>query len=147
MTMQRRTLGRGRVIAALAGLALLVGCVLPWWRLGGTDGIPPVGGNGFEASGIVVFIVAIATLFLVALPYAAGDRPVAIDRWHAYALLAVAGWVGFSLRIVDLATSGALVFREPEQVVTNGPGLWVVAIGLIALSRAAFEIAHERHLR
>ena len=32
-------------------------------------------GNAFEGSGILVFLVGVATLALVALPYAVGDRP------------------------------------------------------------------------
>jgi hypothetical protein len=141
--MRRRTLGRGRSFAALAGLLLIAACVLPWWRLGGEEGIPAIGGNGFEASGIVVFLVGVATLFLVALPFAAGDRPVALDRALSYAALAIAGWLGFLLRFVDLLMSGALAFREPAQVLTNGPGLWLGAIGLAILSRAAYEVWRE----
>ena len=40
VTMQRRPLGRGRTLAAMAGLAIVVGCVLPWWTVGGTSGHP-----------------------------------------------------------------------------------------------------------
>jgi len=141
--MQRRTMGRARSLAALAGLLLVVACVLPWWRLGGEDGIPAVGGNGFEASGIVVFLVGIATLFLVALPFAAGDRPVGLDRALAYWALAIAGWLALVLRFVDLLTSGALTFREPAQVFTNGPGLWLAAVGLAVLSRATYQMSLE----
>lgn len=141
--MRRRTLGRARSLAALAGLLLVVACVLPWWRLGGEEGIPAVGGNGFEASGIVVFLVGVATLFLVALPFAAGDRPVGLDRALSYGALAIVGWLAFLFRFVDLLTSGALTFREPGQVVTNGPGLWVAALGLALLARAAYDVWRE----
>ena len=68
-----------------------VGCVLPWWKVGGASGIPAVGGNGFEGAGIIVFLVGIAALALVAPPYAAGDRPLGIDRWLSYLLLTVVG--------------------------------------------------------
>ena len=44
--------------------------------------------------GIVVFLVGIASLALVALPYAAGDVPVGLDRRLSFAMLAVAGWIG-----------------------------------------------------
>ena len=33
--MYRRPLGRPRVIAVLAALVMLVGCVLPWWASSG----------------------------------------------------------------------------------------------------------------
>lgn len=143
MTTNRRPAGQGRRLAVLAALVILAGCVLPWWRLGGGDGIPPISGNAFEAIGIVVFLVAVTTLAIVTLPYAAKDQPVLLDRWPVFSILAIAGWIALGLRILDLASSGALAFREPEQVITNGPGLWLVALGLIGLSRAAFEVAHE----
>jgi hypothetical protein len=141
--MHRRPLGFGRTLAAVAGLVMLLGCVLPWWRLGGESGIPPVGGNALEAAGIVVFLVAIATLALVALPYAVGDRPTALDRPLAYGVLAVVGWLGLAVRVLDLLMAGAFRFTEPAQVVTNGPGLWLAGIGLAILSRAVYRMTSE----
>ena len=143
MTMHRRPLGRGRTLAALAGALLAIGCVLPWWKVGGASGIPPIGGNGFEGSGIIVFLVGIATLALLALPYAAGDRPVGIDRWLSYLLLTIVGWIGFGIRAVALFVDGAFRFTEPVQVVTNGPGIWLAVIGLALLSRATYDMARE----
>jgi hypothetical protein len=124
--MHRRPLGRGRTLAALATPLLVIGCVLPWWQVGGTPGIPVETGNGLAGSAILVFMVGIASLALVALPYAAGDRPVGLDRWLSFAILAVAGWVGFAWRIF-----------------TNGPGLWLAGLGLVVLSRAVYEMARE----
>jgi hypothetical protein len=141
--MHRRPLGRGRTLAALATPLLVIGCVLPWWQVGGTPGIPVETGNGLAGSAILVFLVGIASLALVALPYAAGDRPVALDRWLSFAVLAVAGWVGFAWRIVDLAMIGALQFDQPAEVFTNGPGLWLAGLGLVVLSRAVYEMAGE----
>lgn len=147
MTMQRRPLGRGRTLATLAGLAIVVGCVLPWWTVGGTSGIPAVSGNGLEGSGVVVFLVGIATLALVALPYAAGDRPLGVDRWLSFALLAAAGWLAFVVRIVVLIGNGAFQFSEPAQVFTNGPGLWLAGAGLVMLARAAYNMSREPRYR
>lgn len=143
MTMHRRPLGRGRTLAALATPFLVIGCVLPWWQVGGTPGIPVETGNGLAGSAILVFLVGIASLALVALPYAAGDRPVGLDRWLSFAILAVAGWVGFAWRIVDLGFIGAFQFAEPTEVFTNGPGLWLAGLGLVVLSRAVYEMARE----
>ena len=39
MTLHRRPLGRGRWMAALGGVLMVVGSVLPWWQVGGTPGI------------------------------------------------------------------------------------------------------------
>jgi hypothetical protein len=141
--MHRRPLGRGRTLAALAGIVIVLGCVLQWWQVGGTPGITVESGNGFAGSGILVFLVGIAALALVALPYAAGDRPIALDRWLTFAILVVAGWIGFAWRIVDLALIGAFQFAEPADVLTHGPGVWLSGLGLLILSRAALEMAAE----
>jgi hypothetical protein len=143
MTMHRRPLGRGRTLAALGGGLMVVGCVLPWWQVGGTPGITAESGNGLAGTGILVFLVGIATIALVALPYAAGDRPVGLDRWLSYAILSVAGWIGFGWRLTELALIGAFQFGTPAQVVTNGPGLWLAGIGLVVLSRATWIMTRE----
>ena len=141
--MHRRPLGRGRTMAALATPLIVLGCILPWWRVGGTPGITAESGNGLAGSGILVFLVGIASLALVALPYAAGDRPIALDRWLTFAMLVVAGWIGFAWRIVELLLIGAFQFHEPADVLTHGPGVWLAGLGLVVLSRAVFEMAAE----
>jgi hypothetical protein len=143
VTMHRRPLGGGRTLAAVGGVLIIVGSVLPWWRVGGSSGIPVAGGNAFEGSGIIVFLVGVATLALVALPYAVGDRPTGLDRPLSYALLAVVGWLGFGWRVLDLLLSGAFTFSEPVQVFTNGPGLWIAGLGLAVLSRAVYRMTRE----
>jgi len=142
MTMHRRPLGQGRTMAALAGVIILVGCVLPWWQLGGGEGLPLVSGNAFEGSGIIVFGVGIATLALVALPYAS-ERPTGIDRWLSFAILAVAGWAALAWRVVDLLMTGAFSFDQPTEIFTDLPGLWVAGLGLVILSRAAYQMTRE----
>jgi hypothetical protein len=130
-------------MAAISGPIIVLGCVLPWWQVGGTPGIPMQAGNGFAGSGIVVFLVGVAALALLALPYAAGDRQVSLDRPLSFALLALAGWIAFAWRILDLALIGAFQFDQPAQLVTNGPGLWVTALGLGVLARGAYLMASE----
>ena len=134
-------------MAALSGLLMVIGSVLQWWQVGGTPGITAESGNGLAGSGILVFLVGIATLALVALPYAAGDRPVGLDRWLTFAILAVAGWIGFGWRVVELALIGAFQFSTPAQVFTNGPGIWIAGLGLVALSRAAWTMTRESAFR
>ena len=141
--MHRRPLGRGRTLAALAAPLIVLGCLLPWWRVGGTPGITVRAGIGLEGSGIVVFLVGVAALALVALPYAAGDRPLGLDRWLSFAVLAVAGWIGLAWQVVQLALIGAFQFQEPAEVLTNGPGVWLAGVGLAVLSRAVYEMAGE----
>ena len=144
MTMHRRPLGRPRTLAVLAAILLIVGSILPWWTSGGRDALPATSGNAFEGSGILVFIVALAVIALVTLPYAAGDRPVGVDRWLTYLVLLAIGWIGLLVRAADLLLQGAFAFREPADVVTRGPGILIVILGLIVLSTAVFEMAGER---
>jgi hypothetical protein len=132
----RRPLGRGRRLAAIAALIILVGCLLPWWQFGGDDGLPLRTGNAFEGAGILVFFAALATIALVTLPYAT-ERPVALDRGLSYLVVVVIGWIGLVLRAFDLFSIGALGLPN------TAPGLWLTALGLVVLSRAAYEIARE----
>jgi len=142
MTMHRRTVPRSRLLSAAGAIVTIVGCVLPWWTVGGADGLPVRSGNAFASYGILVFVAAIATLALVTLPYAS-TRPVSADRWLSYALIAGVGWVGFLARILDLFLSRAFSFQSPADAFLAIPGLWIAAIGLATLARAAFEMAGE----
>jgi hypothetical protein len=141
--MHRRPLGNGRTLAAIAGIVIVVGCILPWWRVGSADGLTQLSGNGLEGSGILVFLVGLATLALVTLPYAMGDRPTSIDRTLIYGILAIVGWIALGTRVVVLLLDDVFQFTEPAQVFTNGPGLWVAGLGLAILSRAVYLMARE----
>ena len=135
--MHRRPLGRGRWLAALAALIIVVGCLLPWWQVGGGDGLPVTSENGFVGSGILVFFAALATIALFTLPYAT-ERPVAIDGALSYVALAAVGWIGLVIRAVQLAMVNVdAIFPQ------RAPGLWLAALGLIFLGRAAYEIARD----
>lgn len=146
MTMHRRPVGRSRLLAAVGATIALVGCFLPWWTVGGKNGLPVLSGTGFESLGVLVFAAAIATLALVTLPYAS-ERPVPADRWSSYAIIAAVGWLGLAYRVVDLAMLRAFSFDEPADVVTHIPGLWLAGIGLAILARATYEMLQEPRLR
>ena len=146
MTMHRRPVGRSRFLAAIGALLALAGCFLPWWSVGGDNGLPVLSGTGFEGLGILVFGAAIATLALVTLLYAS-ERPVPADRWSSYAIIAGVAWLGFAYRIVELYTMRAFAFPEPADVITRIPGLWLAGIGLVILARATYEMLHELRLR
>ena len=129
-------------MAAAASLVLLIACVLPWYTAGGGSGIPAVTGNAFEGAGIVVFLVSLATLALIALPYAAGDVPIGIDGWRSFAVLAALGLVAYVVRLFGLVTGPA----GPGSLTPDrAPGLWLAGIALIALSWAAFDIFTVLH--
>src|SRR3954454_22988779 len=137
--MHRLPLGRARRIAFIASLVILVGCLLPWYVLGGNDGdMTAQVYKVWDGFGMLALIAALATIALIALPYAMIDRPDGVDRPILYAALAILAVVGVALFI-------PMFIFAPEGFLPNrAPGLWVTAIGVIALARAAYDIALER---
>jgi hypothetical protein len=135
MTIHRRPVSRSRWLAVVGAVVMLAGCLLPWYTFVGDAGSYAFA--AFRGSGMLNFIAALATLALVTLPYAAGDRPVALDRWPSYAILAGVALLGIALWPWDFRDelSGFL----PERA----PGFWLTAIGALILARAAFDIARE----
>jgi hypothetical protein len=137
--MHRRPLGGGRRLAGLAAIVIVAACFLPWWQTSSDLGLPPRAGNAFDGSGVLVFFVALAIIALLALPYAAGDVPVGLDRPLSFLILTVVGWLALAVRVVDLALANLdAVFPQRAY------GLWIAALGLILLSRAVYDIARER---
>lgn len=134
--MHRRPLGRGRTLVVLAAVVMLVGCVLPWFTFAGDLPVTPY--RAFDGSGILVFVAALAALALVALPYAAGDRPVAADRGLAYLLVALVALVGVVIWPIDLVGDYAAGLL-PDRA----PGWWIALGGLALFARATFDIFQE----
>ncbi len=141
--MHRRPLGRGRLLAAIGALIVLIGCVLPWYSIGGalSTGLPAETRNAFSDKGIVVFICALVVLALVSLPYAAGDKPVALDRALAYGIVLLIALGAFGWQAVSY------ILNDPAGMRPDlAPGAWLVAVGLIVFTRAVYEISAERRL-
>ena len=138
MTMHRRPLGRARRLAGIAAIVILVACFLPWFGTSTDAGLPPLSGNAFAGSGVLVFFVGLAVIALLALPYAAGDTPVTLDRPLSFLILTVLGWLALALRAIDLATANIEVLFP-----TRAYGLWLAALGLVILSRAVYEMRGE----
>jgi hypothetical protein len=135
--MHRRPLGNGRRLAFLGAVVVLVGCLLPWYTVGGDGGLPALVYRSFDGSGIASFLAALATIALIALPYAAGDRPVGVDRGVVFGLLAAAAIAGVVLWVPE-------VFETPEGLLPDRAyGFWLAAVGSIILGRAAYEIVLE----
>jgi hypothetical protein len=135
--MHRRPIGRGRMLAVVGALVVVAGTVLPWYAFRVEGGLPGRQFIGLAESGILSFIAAFGTLALVALPYAAGDRPVSADRGLAYVLLAGLAALGVAIwpfQVLD-DLSGLL----PDRAA----GWWMALVGVAILVRAAFEIVQE----
>jgi hypothetical protein len=141
MTIHRRPLGRARRLAGLAAILIVVACLLPWYGTSSDAGLPPISGNAFSGSGVIVFFVGLAVIALLALPYAAGETPMPLDRPLSFLILTVIGWLALAFRVVDLATANAEVLFP-----TRAYGLWLAAIGLALLSRAVYDMTRERRI-
>lgn len=131
--MIRRGLGRGRTLVALGAVIALVGCFLPWYTTPGAA-LPPLRGDAFDGAGILVFLAAVASLALIAYPYAS-DRPVTLDRPFSFGILAAIGVVGLVLRLVQLGSLGLLGL--PDRAL----GLWIAGFGVAIIAWGAAEIA------
>lgn len=140
--MHRRPLSRGRRLAVVGAIVVAVACLLPWYAIGGeASGLPARSVDAFGGlAGLLVFLAALAVPALVSLPYASGDRPVAIDRWPAYLVLLIVAVAGVALTVLSIVAGDLLIegFR-PDRA----PGLWLAAVGLIVLARATFEVWEE----
>jgi hypothetical protein len=135
--MHRRPLGGGRRLALLGAIVVIVGCVLPWYTLGGDGGLPPLVYRAFDGTGILAFLASLATLALIALPYAAGVRPLAVDRGLAFGVLAILAMAGLILWIPT-------VLDSPQGILPDRAyGFWITLVGVIMLGRAAYDISLE----
>ena len=134
--MNRRIIGRGRLLAGTGALHGLLGCFLPWYTGGGE--LPVRSSNAFDGIGIVVFLSAVAVLALIALPYAAGDQPLAINRPASFVAVVSIGVAGFAFRALQLFQADALGL--PDRAL----GFWLAAVGLAVAAWGAAEIVGER---
>ncbi|MFN8629330.1 MAG: hypothetical protein U0838_03140 [Chloroflexota bacterium] len=133
--MHRRSLGPARRLALVAGILLVVGSVLPWYQVGGAEGtLPATVYRAFDGSGILCFLAGLATLALLALPYAMGERPTPLDRGVSFAVLAVLAILGIVLWVPNILVNVA------GLIPTQAYGFWITVVGAVLLARAAFEI-------
>ena len=135
--MNRRSLGRGRLLVALGATTALLGSVPAWWTIGGTV-TPLRTGNGFEASGIVVFVCAVLLLALIVLPYATREGDSALDRPASYVILGLLAVAAFIFRLVEI--NGFEGLGLPDKA----PGAWLTGAGLLFVAWGVAEILGER---
>ncbi len=135
MMTARRPMSRGRKVAIGAAVVLLVGCLLPWYTFVGD--LPQLPFRAFDGSGVLAFVAALATLALVALPYAAGERRVSADRWLPHAMLTGLAMLGVLLWPFNFLDRPAGLL--PDRAL----GYWLAMAGTIGLAWAARDIARE----
>jgi len=134
---------RGRWIVTIGAIVLVGSSMLPWWQIGGGVGeLSTQSGVGISDGRVfLMFIVAVASLLLVTLPFAS-EKPIPIDHPVVYlALLAVA--TGAYVWRLVLLVQILLVPWPP----TRGWGLWLAAVGLLLYARGVFEVFEERRRR
>jgi hypothetical protein len=135
--MNRRALGRGRLLVVLGALATLAGMVPAWWRLGRTNAAA-LGGSGLEGAGIIVFLTALALLAVVTLPYATRDGDSSLDRPVSYVLLGLIAIGAFLFRIFEISRFTNL------GLPTEAPGMWLSGLGLFIVVWGVADLLGER---
>jgi len=137
--MHSRSMGGGRRLALLGAIVVLVGCLLPWYSVGGGEGeLSRVVIMAFQRpEGLATILAALATLALVALPFAMHPKPVALDRGLAF-------WIPAAVVIVAMILFVVEVLPMPQGLLPTGAyGFWISAVGAVMMGRAAFEISRE----
>jgi hypothetical protein len=134
---------RGRWIICIGAVVVAGATLLQWWQVGGGENeLAARTGQGISDGRVfLMFLVSIASLLLLTLPFAS-EKPVAIDHPLVYLSLLVLGLVGYLLKIVDLFQNGLVPF--PPQL---GIGFWLAAVGLAMFARGVFEMHEERRRR
>jgi hypothetical protein len=135
--MNRRALGRGRLLVVVGAVATLAGMVPSWWKLGRTSA-SALSGNGLEGAGIIIFLGALALLAVVTLPYATRDGDSALDRPASYVLLALMAIGAFLFRIFEISRFANL------GLPTDAPGMWLSGLGLVIVVWGVGDLLTER---
>lgn len=135
--MNRRALGRGRLLVVLGALVTLAGMVPSWWKLPRTNAAA-LSGNGLEGAGIIIFLGALALLAVVVAPYASRDGNSGIDRPASYVMLALIAVGAFLFRILEISRFTTL------GLPTEAPGLWLSGFGLVLIVWGVADLLVER---
>jgi hypothetical protein len=141
--MHKQTPMTGRWIVAIGAIVLVGSSLLPWWQIGGAaDQLSSRSGVGISDGPVyLMFLMAVACLLLVTLPFAS-EKTIPIDHPVVYLGLLAVAVVGYVWRVVLLAQS--LLVPWPP---TRGWGFWLAAVGLILVARGVFEVFEERRRR
>lgn len=135
--MNRRALGRGRLLVVIGALVTLAGMIPAWWMLPQT-GRDALSGNGLEGAGIIIFLAVLALIAIVVLPYATRDGDSALDRPASYVLLALMAVGAFLFRIFEISRFTSL------GLPMEAPGLWISGLGLLIVVWGVADLLTER---
>lgn len=135
--MNRRALGRGRLLVAIGALVALAGMIPSWWKLPRTN-TTALSGNGLEGAGIIIFLGALALLAVVVLPYATRDGNSALDRPASYVLLALVAVGAFLFRMFEISRFTSL------GLPTEALGMWLTGLGLVIVVWGVADLLTEK---
>jgi hypothetical protein len=135
--MNRRALGRGRLLVAIGALITLAGMIPSWWTRAQT-GRDALSGNGLEGAGIIIFLGMLALIAVVVLPYATRGGDSALDRPAAYVLLTLVALGAYLFRIFEVSRFTSL------GLPTEAPGLWLSGLGLLIVVWGVADLLTER---
>lgn len=136
----RRYLGRARFLVLGGAVVALVGVALPWVTVGEGPGgvLTPLAQNGFDGTGILVFVACVLLLCVLTLPYASKTGTSSLDRPAVYLGLTGIGVAALLIQLFSFFGHGQLGFPD------HAPGLWLSAAGLFVVSWGVGEILGER---
>lgn len=135
--MNRRALGRGRLLVALGSVLSVAGMLPAWWVITRTNA-EALSGNGFEGVGVLIFLAGLAMVAVVTLPFATPDGISTLDRPAAYVLLALIAIAAFLWRIYEISRFDGLGLPN------EAPGLWISGVGLLIVAWGVGDILTER---
>ena len=134
----RRGLGRGRTLIAIGAILGLIAMPLPWLTVGGIV-LSAQTANGFEGSGVVMFLASVGMLALIVLPYTTKTRRLAIDRPVAYLALLLIALGGLGVEVINLFNTDG-----NSLVPLDAPGLWLAMAGMAIATWGVLELFAER---
>lgn len=141
--MHNNPASRGRWIVAASAAILILACLMQWWQIGGEPGqLSQQSAIGLSDGRVfLIFLMAIATLLLIALPFAA-EMPVAIDHPIVYLALFVVTFGAYVWRTIGLIVEQSInLLPFPPQ---RGLGFWLAGVGLLVFARGTFELFEAR---